>query len=139
MPFISYMYVGSFCPYVQRIHSSKMQLRWLDCCLHFCNYLLSIEPSIFCYHGSVYDASLQPTTEERAAIFAALVKADHTLRGRSYNSPGGHMMRCPNGHAYFIGNCGGATQQSRCPECGVTIGGRSHQLAPGNTVDRTVL
>ena len=41
-------------------------------------------------------------------------------------------LRCPNGHAYVIGNCGGAMQRSRCPECGVTIGGGDHTLAQGN-------
>ncbi|OAQ22439.1 hypothetical protein K457DRAFT_84860 [Linnemannia elongata AG-77] len=47
----------------------------------------------------------------------------------------GHFFRCPNGHSYVIGECGGAMQESTCPECGAPVGGRSHQLAAGNQVD----
>ena len=39
---------------------------------------------------------------------------------------------CPNGHPYCNGECGGAMQTSKCPECGHVIGGQSHQLASGN-------
>ena len=45
----------------------------------------------------------------------------------------GHWYKCPNGHVYAIGDCGGAMQESRCPECKATIGGTSHRLARGNT------
>ena len=78
---------------------------------------------------------VQPTAEETEAIYAALTEADPSLRGQGWNG-GGHMMRCPNGHDYFIGNCGGATEESRCTECGETIGGCGHRLAPGNTAAR---
>ena len=44
----------------------------------------------------------------------------------------GHWYKCPNGHYYCIGECGGATQRSRCPDCGSTIGGEHHRLAEGN-------
>ncbi|CAH1102677.1 unnamed protein product [Psylliodes chrysocephalus] len=46
----------------------------------------------------------------------------------------GHWYKCPNGHPYAIGECGGANQESSCYECGAPIGGRSHRLAPGNDV-----
>lgn len=36
------------------------------------------------------------------------------------------------GHPYVIGDCGGATIESRCPECNATIGGGSHQLRRDN-------
>jgi len=36
------------------------------------------------------------------------------------------------GHVYAIGDCGGANQIGRCPECKATIGGTSHQLTAGN-------
>ena len=35
----------------------------------------------------------------------------------------GHWFKCPNGHYYCIGECGGAMQEAKCPECGATIGG----------------
>jgi len=36
------------------------------------------------------------------------------------------------GHIYAIGECGGANEIGRCPECKATIGGTSHQLTEGN-------
>ena len=44
----------------------------------------------------------------------------------------GSWYKCPNGHFYQIGDCGGAMQSSRCPECGSQIGGRHHQLLASN-------
>lgn len=44
----------------------------------------------------------------------------------------GHWYKCPNGHIYCIGECGGAMVESKCPECGETIGGRNHALRDGN-------
>ena len=35
----------------------------------------------------------------------------------------GHWYKCMNNHYYVIGECGGAMEESYCPECGVTIGG----------------
>lgn len=41
---------------------------------------------------------------------------------------------CPNGHPYFIGDCGGARMVSKCPEkgCKAFIGGSNYQLEAGN-------
>jgi hypothetical protein len=44
----------------------------------------------------------------------------------------GGWYKCPKGHIYAIGDCGGANQVGKCPECGAAIGGTSHQLLPGN-------
>ncbi|KAI8514834.1 NFX1-type zinc finger-containing protein 1 [Branchiostoma belcheri] len=44
----------------------------------------------------------------------------------------GHWYKCPNGHFYAIGECGGANQGGRCPDCGLAIGGQNHALAEGN-------
>lgn len=46
----------------------------------------------------------------------------------------GHWYKCPNGHIYSIGECGGAMQVSQCNECGANIGGQSHQLINTNSV-----
>ncbi|KAL2090898.1 hypothetical protein ACEWY4_013161 [Coilia grayii] len=48
--------------------------------------------------------------------------------------PKGHWYKCPNGHVYAIGDCGGATMSRQCPECNETIGGAQHRLTDGNTV-----
>ncbi|KAG1963351.1 NFX1-type zinc finger-containing protein 1 [Pimephales promelas] len=46
----------------------------------------------------------------------------------------GHWYKCPNGHVYAIGECGGAMEQSKCPECNADIGGTNHTLLQGNDV-----
>ncbi|XP_046560628.1 LOW QUALITY PROTEIN: NFX1-type zinc finger-containing protein 1-like [Haliotis rubra] len=46
----------------------------------------------------------------------------------------GHWFKCPNGHVYAIGECGGATMVSKCPECNATIGGTGHRLRGDNAL-----
>lgn len=46
----------------------------------------------------------------------------------------GHWYKCPNGHIYCITECGGAMEQSTCPECHCMIGGSSHTLRSDNAV-----
>lgn len=46
----------------------------------------------------------------------------------------GHWYKCPNGHVYCIGDCGGATVEANCPECGATVGGALHQLRHDNAI-----
>ncbi|XP_063954535.1 NFX1-type zinc finger-containing protein 1-like [Lytechinus pictus] len=46
----------------------------------------------------------------------------------------GHWYKCPKGHVYAIGECGGAMEETKCPECGSHIGGGSHRLTSGNRV-----
>eukprot|EP00899_Mesostigma_viride_P019108 jgi/Mesvir1/27199/Mv07045-RA.2 len=44
----------------------------------------------------------------------------------------GGWYRCPNGHPYAIGDCGGAMVEARCPVCGAGIGGQQHRLRDDN-------
>ncbi|CAF1002415.1 unnamed protein product [Didymodactylos carnosus] len=60
------------------------------------------------------------TNDERIQIVNAL------------NLKQGHWFICQNGHPYVIGECGGATQRSHCPECNAEIGGENHQLISTN-------
>ena len=46
--------------------------------------------------------------------------------------PRGHWFKCPNGHIYCIGDCGGAMEEAKCPECGARIGGQRHTLIADN-------
>ena len=39
---------------------------------------------------------------------------------------------CPNGHPYYIGDCGQAFTKGKCPECNEEIGGGGHQLLKNN-------
>lgn len=45
----------------------------------------------------------------------------------------GHWNKCPNGHYYVIGECGGAMEESKCPDCHAVIGGHNHNFAAGNS------
>uniref|UniRef100_A0AAR5PM44 RZ-type domain-containing protein n=1 Tax=Dendroctonus ponderosae TaxID=77166 RepID=A0AAR5PM44_DENPD len=45
--------------------------------------------------------------------------------------PRGHWYKCPNGHPYCIGDCGGAIEKSVC-FCGEAIGGTQHRLLGTN-------
>lgn len=68
--------------------------------------------------------------EEIAQVLRAMGSLGHT---NPYGaSASDHWFECPNGHPYFIGECGGAMQESRCIECGAVVGGGSHQLNPTN-------
>ncbi|XP_028391771.1 NFX1-type zinc finger-containing protein 1-like isoform X2 [Dendronephthya gigantea] len=60
------------------------------------------------------------TAEERAAIV------------RAVGLTKGHWFKCPNGHFYAIGECGGATERGVCPECHEVIGGEHHTLEASN-------
>ncbi|CAD6909329.1 unnamed protein product [Tilletia controversa] len=71
----------------------------------------------------------QRRKEELKMIVSAMFTSNVDMRY------GGHFYRCGNGHSFVIGNCGGAMEVSRCPECGVAIGGSDHTLAAGNTSD----
>ncbi|RHZ53052.1 hypothetical protein CDV55_103786 [Aspergillus turcosus] len=64
------------------------------------------------------------TNEERMAVVAAMAREFHGT---------GHWYYCRNGHPFTIGECGGAVQQTACPECGEPVGGREHRVAEGVT------
>ncbi|RAL00716.1 putative NF-X1 finger and helicase domain protein [Aspergillus ibericus CBS 121593] len=64
------------------------------------------------------------TNEERMAVLAAMARE---FRGT------GHWYYCENGHPFTIGECGGAMELSRCPECGAAVGGQHHQTTAGVT------
>ncbi|XP_076097023.1 NFX1-type zinc finger-containing protein 1-like [Mytilus galloprovincialis] len=46
----------------------------------------------------------------------------------------GHWFKCKLGHVYAIGDCGGAEEESRCPECKSGIGGAQHRIRDDNAL-----
>ncbi|GLJ17596.1 hypothetical protein SUGI_0306450 [Cryptomeria japonica] len=42
----------------------------------------------------------------------------------------GDWYKCPNGHFYVVGECGGPMQNSKCPDCKAVVGGKP---AEGNS------
>ncbi|KAG8998674.1 hypothetical protein FRB90_012253 [Tulasnella sp. 427] len=74
------------------------------------------------------DGGYTPVTDaEKREIVKALMGGFLGIKTR------GHFYQCPNGHAYVIGECGGAMEESRCPECNSVIGGTSHNLNASNS------
>jgi hypothetical protein len=75
-------------------------------------------------------ASLLDTKKEIAQVMMAVSSAETGYNyGTSWSS---HWYECPNGHPYYIGECGGAMQESFCPECKERVGGHYHNLNPSN-------
>jgi hypothetical protein len=74
-------------------------------------------------------AALEDPSKEMKMVLKAMNIQHGYDYGTSWSS---HWFECPNGHPYFIGECGGAMQESRCIECGAPVGGRSHSLNSTN-------
>ncbi|RIB25137.1 hypothetical protein C2G38_2031303 [Gigaspora rosea] len=72
------------------------------------------------------------TEEEKEQIIQAMDSEIQELYGDGDNVTG-HWFCCPNGHPYYIGECGGATQRSVCNDCGAIIGGTGHIVVPSNS------
>eukprot|EP00536_Pseudo-nitzschia_multiseries_P007578 jgi/Psemu1/256351/estExt_Genewise1Plus.C_1800012 len=67
--------------------------------------------------------------KEREAAVAAM----NVIRGYDYGGgASGHWYECPNGHPYYIGECGQAMEVAKCIECGAQVGGESHRLLGTN-------
>ena len=64
------------------------------------------------------------TTEEVRSVVGAM--------GDRFGSVSDHWYECPNGHPYFVGECGGVQEARQCPECGSRIGGVGYDLADDN-------
>lgn len=59
-------------------------------------------------------------------------KYERQMIVKAMNLNSGHWYKCPNGHFYCIGECGGAMEEGTCPECQAKIGGTSHRLLSDN-------
>ncbi|KAG8955989.1 hypothetical protein FRC04_006438 [Tulasnella sp. 424] len=78
----------------------------------------------------IQETSFGLSDEEKRQIIQALAQGNNRELPIATR---GHFYRCRNGHPYVIGECGGAMQRSRCPECGETIGGGDHTLDASNS------
>ena len=63
----------------------------------------------------------------------ALTKQERMMVVQAIEARTGSWYKCPNGHYYNIGECGGATVEGRCIECKALVGGRNHRLRDDNT------
>ncbi|CAH0585816.1 unnamed protein product [Chrysodeixis includens] len=80
------------------------------------------------------DKTLKLLTELQEILAASGIvsKYEREMIVKAMNLNSGHWYKCPNGHFYCIGECGGAMQVGTCPECGAAIGGTRHTLLQDN-------
>lgn len=88
------------------------------------NIRITVEACLMELKKLVPLSDLGVTEEERLMIVKAMAL------------PAGHWFKCPKGHIYAIGDCGGANQVGQCPDCKSGIGGTNHQLIAGNQLAR---
>jgi hypothetical protein len=78
---------------------------------------------------------LDPKKEIAQVMMAVLSSETGYEYGTSWSS---HWYQCPNGHPYYIGECGRAMQESICAECRERVGGTGHLLNPSNSQVRGI-
>ena len=83
----------------------------------------------------IYKSSAQYLNElrEKYPAITGLTQEEKQMINHALQAKPGSWYKCPNGHLYNIGECGGAMEESRCPECNSTIGGSSHRLHSDNS------
>ncbi|PKK80816.1 hypothetical protein RhiirC2_723487 [Rhizophagus irregularis] len=69
---------------------------------------------------------------QKTFILACQSDMENLLFNAIAEREGVSRYSCQCGYKYLIGECGGAMEESRCPECKKTIGGLSHVTAEGN-------
>ncbi|XP_061169142.1 E3 ubiquitin-protein ligase RNF213-like [Saccostrea echinata] len=79
---------------------------------------------------SMKDALLPTMPQDDTEDFRNIIYAANLIEGRPV------QYRCPNGHAYFIGDCGQPTTFSKCPDCGQKVGGENYKLQARNKLDQ---
>ncbi|EPB91075.1 hypothetical protein HMPREF1544_02144 [Mucor circinelloides 1006PhL] len=72
----------------------------------------------------------QLSPHEKEQIVSAM--NDETRQHAIHNMVGGRWFVCENQHPYYVGDCGGATEVSKCPECDAPIGGTQHKVVESN-------
>lgn len=77
-------------------------------------------------------AALKRLQEAVKASDVVITMQERKMIVQAIGLKAGHWYKCPAGHLYCIGECGGANQTGRCPACGAGIGGTDHRLHPGN-------
>ena len=92
---------------------------------------LGSKPAVFVTEG-IFKEALKTIQEMSKRYQAPLTQEERAMIIRAVQAKKGSWYKCKNGHYYQIGECGGAMQTSKCPECDAVIGGGQHRLAEGN-------
>ena len=80
-----------------------------------------------------YQSLLSRLSEIAKKLKVPLTESEKRMIIGALHAKAGSWYKCPQGHFYQIGDCGGATVESVCPECDSKIGGQSHRLRADNS------
>ena len=153
------MFVMQYSLYDQQLDDIEFELRRLDCTSRLCDLysklrlrksnvssadksrLNEIAKAVYS-SGAGNNEKLSDALKERVTecikyfnlkySVGGLTQAERTEIVKAVGLAKGHWFKCPNGHIYCIGGCGGAMEEAKCPECGAKIGGQQHALTAGN-------
>ena len=153
------MFIMQFSLYDQQLDDIEFELRRLDCTSRLCDLcfklqlrksnisqtdksrLNEIAKAVYCSGAGNNDKlsdELKESVTNCVVDFSAkysvegLTKAERAEIVKAIRLAKGHWFKCPNGHIYCIGECGGAMEEAKCPECGAKIGGQQHVLEADN-------
>ncbi|KAM6298780.1 LOW QUALITY PROTEIN: NFX1-type zinc finger-containing protein 1 [Aegotheles albertisi] len=91
----------------------------------------------------ILEGTKKCTEEDEAAVKAGLERLHSALPvsglgisevERALGCSRGHWFKCRNGRIYVTGECGGAMERSKCPECHTVIRGMNHTLDSTNSL-----
>ena len=157
------MFVMQYSLYDQQLDDIEFELRRLDCTSRLCDLYFKlhlrksnvssadksrrneIAKAVYC-SGAGNNEKLSDALKERVTEYVkyfndkysvgGLTQAERTEIVKAVGLAKGHWFNCPNGHIYCIGECGGAMEEAKWPECGAKIGGQQHALTAGNQLAR---
>ena len=126
-----------------RVSFSKLLLQWNDADKvrdEICSILDPVlTHNIMSKFTDICDEAKAIKEQASTSVLKATIQAMNIVDGYDYGgSWSSHWYECPNGHPYFIGNCGQAMETSRCIECGEIVGGSGHRLVGSNSQSHTV-
>ncbi|NXA43061.1 ZNFX1 protein, partial [Eudromia elegans] len=83
---------------------------------------------------AVVKAKLERLCNALPASGLGISEAERVQIVSAIGCPPGHWFKCKNGHVYVIGECGGAMERGKCPECSAPVGGMNHTLDSTNSL-----
>ena len=140
----------------QQISEVVSEVRRVSCAARFCDLLCKLEGKTVSLENQerisqtvqqIHDSGwkCEKLTEESESSLLDLIeelsreyevyglsKQEKMIIVKAAGVKKGAWYKCPNGHLYCIGECGGATEKAKCPECGEVIGGLQHRLDDRN-------
>ncbi|KAM3838360.1 E3 ubiquitin-protein ligase rnf213-beta-like, partial [Diretmus argenteus] len=108
---------------------SAQRCTLLELLVHVDSVLLSGNTLLLPLHQIAF----QP--QNATHFFLPTMPDDHTSEARQWlNDRRLQMYYCANGHPCFVGECGKPVALSKCPDCGVQVGGHNHSPVTGFTI-----